>query len=97
MVSHYHACSTCVWHSIVAIDARAHTHTHTHTVHGLAYVSVLVYVYYFGMMDHSGIKMTSWFPWQPDTMFHDDHHKYEYVCKFCAEAVFEIFIKYSGV
>ncbi|XP_064388205.1 methylsterol monooxygenase 1-like [Halichondria panicea] len=48
-------------------------------IHGLPYVSVLVYVYYFGMMDHSGIKMTSWFPWQPDTMFHDDHHKYFHV------------------
>lgn len=45
-------------------------------VHGLVYVAVLVYVYYFGLMDHSGIKMESWFPWQPNTMFHDDHHRY---------------------
>ena len=53
-----------------------HTHTHTHTGNGIVYVTVLLYVYYFGLMDHSGIKMTSWFPWQPDTMFHDNQHKY---------------------
>ena len=45
-------------------------------IHAMAFISVAVYVYYFGMIDHSGIKMGSWFPWQPDTMFHDDHHRY---------------------
>ena len=44
-------------------------------VHAAVYVGNLVYVYYFGLVDHSGIKMTSIFPWQPDTMFHDDHHR----------------------
>ena len=44
-------------------------------INGFVYVAELVYVYYFGLMDHSGIKMESWFPWQPNTMFHDDHHR----------------------
>jgi sterol desaturase/sphingolipid hydroxylase (fatty acid hydroxylase superfamily) len=44
-------------------------------IHGLVYVAELMYVYYFGLMDHSGIKMESWFPWQPGSMFHDDHHR----------------------
>jgi len=47
----------------------------TTPIHAMVYIGVVVYVYYFGMIDHSGIKMESWFPWQPDTMFHDDHHR----------------------
>lgn len=44
-------------------------------IHAMVYVVEVVYIYYFGLMDHSGIKMDSWFPWQPHTMFHDDHHR----------------------
>lgn len=44
-------------------------------LHAVAYVFLLLYVYYFGMIDHSGIMMDSWLPWQPPTLFHDDHHK----------------------
>ena len=44
-------------------------------IHAAVYVGNLVYVYYFGLVDHSGIKMTPIFPWEPDTMFHDDHHR----------------------
>jgi lathosterol oxidase len=44
-------------------------------LHAAAYVLLLLYGYYFGMIDHSGIMMPSWFPWQPPTLFHDDHHK----------------------
>ena len=44
-------------------------------INGLVFISVLVYIYYFSLIDHSGIKMESMFPWQPNTMFHDDHHK----------------------
>jgi len=53
-----------------------HTHSHTYTVNRIVYVTVLVFVYYFGLMNHFGMNMTSRFPWQPDTMFHDNHHKY---------------------
>jgi len=44
-------------------------------IHAMAFSSVAVYVYYFGMIDHSGIKLESWFPWQPDSIYHDDHHR----------------------
>ena len=47
----------------------------TAPIHAMVFIGVVVYAYYFGMIDHSGIKMESWFPWQPDTMFHDDHHR----------------------
>ena len=40
-----------------------------------AYVVVLLYIYYFGLVDHSGVKMESWFPWQPPSTFHDNHHE----------------------
>jgi hypothetical protein len=40
------------------------------------YIPMLLYVYYYGMMDHSGIKMDALWPWQPPSIFHDNHHKY---------------------
>ena len=51
-------------------------------INGLVFVVELVYVYYFSLIDHSGIKMTSIFPWQPDTMFHDDHHRLDLIGYF---------------
>ncbi|KAK3699604.1 hypothetical protein QZH41_014306 [Actinostola sp. cb2023] len=45
------------------------------------YVGVLLYLYYFGMIDHSGINLYSIVPWQPPVVFHDDHHKY-FHCNF---------------
>ena len=44
-------------------------------VHPIPYMTNVVYVYYFGVMDHSGIKMESIYPWQPNTSFHDEHHR----------------------
>ena len=44
-------------------------------VHPIPYVTNVIYVYYFGVMDHSGIKMESIYPWQPNTTFHDEHHR----------------------
>lgn len=45
-------------------------------INGMVFAVEVAYVYYFGLMDHSGIMMESWFPWQPHTKFHDDHHRY---------------------
>lgn len=45
------------------------------------FVAEVAYIYYFGLMDHSGVMMDSWFPWQPHTKFHDDHHRY-FHCNF---------------
>lgn len=42
---------------------------------------VLMYTYYHGIIDHSGItfKRHWWQPWQPDCIFHDNHHQYFHV------------------
>ena len=44
-------------------------------VHAFVFIAVEVYVFYYGLMDHSGIKMEALWPWQPNTIFHDNHHK----------------------
>jgi len=41
-----------------------------------AFVMLLFYGYYYGMIDHSGIMMDAVWPWQPESLFHDDHHRY---------------------
>lgn len=42
---------------------------------------VALYTYYHGIIDHSGINFKSywWQPWQPDAIFHDNHHQYFHV------------------
>jgi lathosterol oxidase len=42
-------------------------------------IAVLVYQNYVAMVDHSGVDLHSWIPWQPPTRFHDDHHVYFHV------------------
>lgn len=39
------------------------------------------YAYYHGILDHSGVNFKSywWQPWQPDAIFHDNHHQYFHV------------------
>ena len=45
------------------------------------FVAILLYTYYHGIIDHSGItfKRHWWQPWQPDCIFHDNHHQYFHV------------------
>ncbi|XP_074649254.1 uncharacterized protein LOC141904555 [Tubulanus polymorphus] len=45
-------------------------------IHAGIFIGNLVYSYYYGMIDHSGITMDAIWPWQPSSKFHDDHHKY---------------------
>jgi len=50
-------------------------------IHSTVSLIVGVYTAYYLIVDHSGIKSTPpWF-WQPSTKFHDDHHKY-FHCNF---------------
>ncbi len=42
-------------------------------------ILVLVYQNYVALLDHSGVDTYSWFPWQPPTRFHDDHHVHFHV------------------
>ncbi|KAK3106001.1 hypothetical protein FSP39_010589 [Pinctada imbricata] len=44
-------------------------------LHVGVFITLLLYVYYYGMCDHSGIKMDALWPWQPSSMFHDNHHR----------------------
>ena len=44
-------------------------------VHALVFIANEIYIFYYGLLDHSGIKMEALWPWQPNTTFHDDHHK----------------------
>jgi lathosterol oxidase len=39
----------------------------------------LLYQNYVALIDHSGVRFHSWFPWQPPTQFHDDHHVHFHV------------------
>ncbi len=48
-------------------------------VHVAGLVAVLVYQNYVALVDHSGIDLHSWLPWQPPTRFHDDHHVHFHV------------------
>ncbi|XP_050549078.1 uncharacterized protein LOC126910496 [Daktulosphaira vitifoliae] len=47
-------------------------------VHWLSFSLIILYNYYHGIIQHSGINLKPfwWQPWQPDVMFHDLHHKY---------------------
>lgn len=46
-----------------------------------AFYFVEIYTYAHGILNHSGVNIKSfwWQPWQPDTMFHDNHHQYFHV------------------
>lgn len=50
-------------------------------VHWVNLVFLYSYIYYHGIVDHSGInfKRHWWQPWQPDCIFHDNHHQYFHV------------------
>lgn len=45
------------------------------------FYGIMLYTYYHGIIDHSGIafKAQWWQPWQPDAIFHDNHHQYTHV------------------
>jgi lathosterol oxidase len=48
-------------------------------LHAGGVILVLVYQNYVALLDHSGIDLHSWLPWQPPTRFHDDHHVHFHV------------------
>ncbi|XP_049784789.1 lathosterol oxidase-like [Schistocerca cancellata] len=49
--------------------------------HFVPFCGVALYTYYHGIIDHSGINFKAywWQPWQPDAIFHDNHHQYFHV------------------
>ncbi|XP_026737046.1 delta(7)-sterol 5(6)-desaturase erg32-like [Trichoplusia ni] len=52
-------------------------------VHWASFYIIAIYVYYHGIIDHSGINFKAqwWQPWQPDAEFHDQHHEF-FHCNF---------------
>lgn len=54
---------------------------YTIPVHWALYYGIMMYVYYHGIIDHSGVNFKAfwWQPWQPDAIFHDNHHQYFHV------------------
>ncbi|KAE8744546.1 hypothetical protein FOCC_FOCC008785 [Frankliniella occidentalis] len=50
-------------------------------VHWAPFYAIVMYTYYHGIIDHSGINFKAhwWQPWQPDAIFHDNHHQYFHV------------------
>ncbi|OWR46668.1 hypothetical protein KGM_201266 [Danaus plexippus plexippus] len=52
-------------------------------IHWMAFYGVILYNYYHGILDHSGINFKAqwWQPWQPDAEFHDQHHEF-FHCNF---------------
>jgi len=50
-------------------------------VHWAMFYAIALYTYYHGIIDHSGVtfKALWWQPWQPDAIFHDNHHQYFHV------------------
>jgi Delta7-sterol 5-desaturase len=49
--------------------------------HAASIIFVLVYTLAFNVIDHSGVKLSSIWPWQGPTTFHDDHHAH-FHCNF---------------
>ena len=39
----------------------------------------LLYIHYFNVIDHSGVYAETWLPWQPSSLYHDDHHQYFHI------------------
>ena len=50
-------------------------------MHPAGIVAVLLYVFVFNIIDHSGVKLTSALPWQGPSTYHDDHHVH-FHCNF---------------
>lgn len=50
-------------------------------VHYLTAIGVFIYILVFNIIDHSGVRLSSRWPWQGPTSFHDDHHAH-FHCNF---------------
>ena len=47
--------------------------------HYVSIIGVLIYILVFNIIDHSGVRLKSRWPWQGPSMYHDDHHVYFHV------------------
>lgn len=49
--------------------------------HYASVIAVFVYILVFNIIDHSGVRLRSIWPWQASTAYHDDHHAH-FHCNF---------------
>ena len=47
--------------------------------HAVSIGAVLIYILVFNIIDHSGVRLVSMWPWQGPSRYHDDHHVYFHV------------------
>lgn len=47
--------------------------------HAASVAGVFLYILVFNIVDHSGVRLVSALPWQPPSVYHDDHHRYFHV------------------
>ena len=45
-------------------------------IHIMSVVINLTYVFIYNIINHSGVKMSLYLIWEPNSMYHDDHHRY---------------------
>jgi len=50
-------------------------------MHPAGIIAVLLYVFVFNIIDHSGVRLSSMWPWQGPSTYHDDHHVH-FHCNF---------------
>ncbi|XP_035215092.1 methylsterol monooxygenase 1-like isoform X2 [Stegodyphus dumicola] len=48
-------------------------------IHYAVFIGVVFYENYYSVIGHSGAKIKSLWPWQPDSMYHDNHHEFFHV------------------
>lgn len=48
-------------------------------LHAAGVIAVLVATHYYALIDHSGVRLRSWWPFIAPTRFHDDHHAHFHV------------------
>ncbi len=48
---------------------------YTIPMHPAAITVNLLYIHFHNVVDHSGVYVESTLPWQPSSLFHDDHHR----------------------
>ena len=45
-------------------------------IHIMAVTINLSYIFIFNILNHSGVKFYSYLLWEPNSIYHDDHHRY---------------------
>jgi Delta7-sterol 5-desaturase len=66
---------------LIALQSSAFLMIFIVPMHPAAIGGILIYNLIFNIIDHSGVDLTSQWPWQGPSRYHDDHHAY-FHCNF---------------